>query len=288
MELKEAQAYCKELAQRNAKNFYYAFRFLPVAQQQAAFAIYAFCREADDIADSTALTLDEQIVALDRFENLLNASFEGKRGVYPVFIALHDALKRFPLPQNPFHLLLQGMRDDLTVHRYATMADLEAYCYKVASAVALLLIPVFDPERSEALMPYARSGGIAVQLTNILRDVREDAAMGRIYLPQEDLARFGVSEEAILEGKLDDRFRALMAFEVERARSYYQEADACLIRRDRKRQRVLETARLIYRQVLEEIPRRNFDIFRERVSLSTPRKVRISLGVQIKAMGLAP
>lgn len=283
MDLRIAQDHCRRLTREQAKNFYYAFLFLPEAKQRAAFALYAFCRAADDIVDGESPDDEAKENALDRYEAELEACLAGEPGPHPVFVALAPVLSAFPIPPAAFRLMIRGMRQDLTTTRYPDFASLEAYCYQVASSVALMLMPVFDPERADALAPYARSGGIAVQLTNVLRDVAEDAALGRIYLPLEDLARFGVSEEALLAGKPEAGFRELMAFEADRARAFHVLAEEALTPRDRQAQRVLETARLIYRKVLDEIVRRRYDVLGRRISLSPTRKLAISIATLLGA-----
>lgn len=277
VDLAEAQAYCQQLTRRTAKNFYYAFALLNEEGQKAGFAIYAFCREADDLADAEGVSDAERLAALDAYEKQLEATLRGESVPHPVFTAVRDVLARVAIPPEAFRLMIAGMRQDVRVHRYATFAELEDYCYQVASSVALLLMPIFDAERAAALGEYARTGGVAVQLTNILRDVREDAQMGRIYLPQEDLARFDLSEADIFAGVYDARFKALMAFETERARELYARADALLTPRDRKRQQALETARLIYRRLLDRIVARDYDVLRERIAISTVEKAWISV-----------
>ena len=276
--LQEARAYCVRLTRRTALNFYYAFLFLKERDRHTAFAIYSYCRTADDLADDERLSVHERLSALERFEDQLETCWLGEPVGHPVFQALQPILARREVSLEPFRLLLKGMRQDLTVTRYATFRELETYCYHVAAVVALMLIPVFDPERASDLQAYAREGGTAVQLTNILRDVREDAHMGRIYLPQEDLDRFGVAESELLSDRPTEAFRDLMAYEVERARGYYEAAEAILTPRDRRRQQALEAARAIYRHLLDEIVRRRYDVLSGRLSLSGPRKLGLALG----------
>lgn len=278
--LTAARRFCRELTWKAAKNFYYAFLFLSQEQREAAFAIYAFCRVADDISDDESRPEAERLADLADFEEALDRCLRRERVSHPVFVALRDVLERTPVPDRGFKLMLEGVRQDLSVHRYATFADLEEYCFKVASTVALLLMPIFDPDRQGDGEEYVRTGGVAVQLTNIIRDVAEDAERGRIYLPAEDLERFEVSEEEILACRPTEGIRALLAFEADRALHLYEEADRLISARDRRHQIVLETSRAIYRRLLDRIKEQRFDVFCRRISLSPIEKLATSLGVR--------
>ncbi|HEY0615453.1 MAG TPA: squalene/phytoene synthase family protein, partial [Candidatus Elarobacter sp.] len=213
---------CRDVLRAHSKTFYLSSQFFGAEKRRAVWAVYAFCRTADDIVDRAA-PARERLDAIDAWERALREAYAGVARD-PLLIALGDAARRFAIPSEPAFELLRGTRLDVTVSRYATYEELLRYCYLVASTVGLLVMPVLGA-RSPAAARYGIALGRAMQMTNILRDVGEDAAMGRIYLPLEDLRRFGSSEEAILSGVLDDRFRALMRFQIERVRGLYREAE---------------------------------------------------------------
>ncbi len=203
--LARSYVYCEGLARREAGNFYHAFRLLPADQRRAMCALYSFLRVADDLADGPG-TAEEKRGPLGDWRRRLD---EAVKGVYshPLHPALHHALRRFGVPCEHLHAVLDGVAMDLTVARYDTFADLYPYCYRVASAVGLACIPIWGFTGEQA-RDYAEAAGVAFQLTNILRDLGEDAGRGRVYLPREDLERFGYGEDALSAGVRDDRFRA--------------------------------------------------------------------------------
>lgn len=203
---------------------------------------------------------------------------DGGSGLLPAF---RDTVRRFEIPREYFDAIVDGAQMDLTVTRYATFEDLYRYCYRVASAVGLVCIHIFGFHGAEARR-YAESCGIAFQLTNILRDVREDAAMGRIYLPQEDLDAFGYPEEHVRNGLFNDTFRRLMGFQVERARRYYDEALPLLALVQPSSRACLAAMIGIYRACLEEIPRRQYDVYSQRIGLSPWKKLSITARAMIR------
>lgn len=274
-EVQEALAYCRQLTRRQAKNFYYAFLFLPADKRAAVYAVYAFCRHSDDIVDGPGALPDkrDQLRAWrDELENCYNG-----RPTRLITRALWHTIERYPIPQRYFEDLLKGVEMDLTVQRYASFDDLRVYCYRVASAVGLACLEIFGYSHS-GVRTYARHLGIALQLTNILRDVREDAARGRIYLPQEDLCAFGVREDDVLEQRYTTAFAALMQFQQARILRYYQRAAACLLPGDRAALLAPEIMAAIYRATLYKMRRRGFNVFRGRTRLSGIRKLAIGLG----------
>ena len=202
----------------------------------------------------------------------------GEDGMLPAF---SDTVRRFDIPRAYFDAIIDGAEMDLTVTRYATFADLYQYCYRVASAVGLVCIRIFGYQGDEAER-YAESCGIAFQLTNILRDIREDAGMGRVYLPQEDLDAFGYPEEHLRNGLFNDTFRRLMGFQVERARSFYDEALPLLPLVQPSSRACLATMIGIYRACLEEIPRRQYDVYSQRIGLSPWKKLSITARALIR------
>ena len=269
----EAYAYCQEITRRSASNFYYAFRLLPEARRAALFAVYAFCRFVDDVADDDGRR--DPASLLTRWREELAAVYAGQPS-HPIGRALADAARRFPLEQRHFLDLIRGVEMDLTRRRYATFEDLYEYCYLVASTVGLLCVDIFGYQNPTA-REYAVDLGIAFQLTNILRDVPEDARRGRIYLPLEDLRRFDCSEDDLLAGRYSPRVGALMAFECGRARAYYLRARGALAREDRGSMVAAEAMRLIYERLLDRIESRRFDVFGAKVTLPQYEKVTLAL-----------
>jgi len=267
--LAEDYARCAEITRRSSSNFYYAFMLVPVERRRALYSVYAFCRFIDDIADDDTITRPAEMLA--RWRDELHNVFAGTP-TRPVSRALADNVARFNIPRRYFDEVIDGVEMDLTRRRYETFDDLNLYCRRVASAVGLICIEIFG-YRNPAARIYAEKLGIAFQLTNIIRDVREDAERGRIYLPLEDLRRFAVTEAELLDGSYSDRFRALMAFEAQRARDFYREAAQALAQEDRPSMLSAEAMRLIYSALLERIARSDYRVFDRRHRLSTPRKL---------------
>lgn len=262
-------AHCAEITRRSSSNFYYAFLLLPPERRRALYAIYAFCRYVDDIADDGAAA--RPAVLLDRWRLELQRVFGGV-AERPISRALAATVRSFTIPRRYFEEVLEGVEMDLTRKRYATFAELELYCYRVASAVGLICIEIFG-YRNPATRVYAERLGLAFQLTNILRDVREDAARDRIYLPLEDLQRYGVSEDEILQSAYTSNFNRLMEFEASRVRQLYREAAAALAPEDRASMVAAEGMRMIYSALLERIAQSGFRVFDRRVSVSVPHKL---------------
>jgi len=260
---------CARITRRSASNFYYAFILLPAAQRRALYAVYAFCRFIDNIADDELPR--EPAVMLERWRRELDAVYAGVPK-HPISRALADSAARFNIPRRLFDEVIAGVEMDLARRRYATFEELRLYCYRVASAVGLVCIDIFG-YRNPRTEVYAENLGIAFQITNILRDVREDAARGRIYLPLEDLARFNVTEEQILNCVYTPEFRALMEFEAGRARSFYAAAEESLPPEDRGSLLTAEAMRLIYGDILRRIVAADYRVFDYRCSLSASRKL---------------
>lgn len=266
----ESYRYCHALARRTGSNFYYSFYVLPRAKRKAMYAIYAFMRHSDDLADGAA----NPAVALEglrRWRSELERALGGAAAADPILPAVADVVRRYAIPARHFHELLDGTEADQTVTRYATFADLYQYCYRVASCVGLIVLPIFgytDP----AAVTRGEACGIAFQLTNILRDVKEDAALGRIYLPLEDLRRFGVSEDDLLQGRATPAVAALLRFEAQRAWEYYAQARPLvgLIQRDSRR--TLGVMIDIYAGILAKIEQQQLAVFGERIRLSAAEK----------------
>lgn len=260
---------CAEITRHSSSNFYYAFMLLPAERRRALNAVYAFCRFVDDIADAGAAA--EPARLLDRWRLELRNVYAGTVE-RPVSRALADNVRRFNIPQRYFEEVIDGVAMDLTHKRYATFEQLRLYCHRVASAVGLICIEIFGYRNPET-RTYAERLGLAFQLTNIIRDVREDAARDRIYLPLEDLRRFEVGEAEILQSAYTPGFNRLMEFEAARARRFYQEAAAALAPEDRSSMVAAEGMRLIYAALLERISRSGFRVFDRRLGVSAPRKL---------------
>ena len=262
--------YCQERAAQSGSSFYYSFLFLEPPRRQAITALYAFCREVDDAVDEcTDAALSRAKLHWWRGEV---QALVANRPSHPVTQALATSLKTFSLPQEQLLEIIDGMEMDLDHLRYADFKSLHLYCYRVASVVGLLAAEIFG-YRDRMTLKYAHDLGLAFQLTNIIRDVGEDARRGRIYLPQDELSRFGVDETDLLQARYSDRFRRLMEFQVERARATYLQAFAQLPRADRKAQRPGLIMAAIYRATLDEIVRDGCRVLDRRTSLPPLRKL---------------
>ena len=269
-ELEACYQICREIARHHSKTFYLSSLFLGAAQRRAVWAVYAFCRTADDIVDRAAAA-DERLADLDAWERRLVAAYAGDADD-PIFVAFADAARRYAIPIAPALSLLRGARADVTVHRYAAYAALHEYCYLVASTVGELVMPVLGTISPDALR-YGVALGRAMQMTNILRDVGEDARMGRIYLPAEDLARFGCSEHDVLAGRRDARFVALMQFEIARVRAMYREAEPGIALLAPRSRYTVRLALYLYRGILDRIERNGYDVFGRRAYVPLPWKI---------------
>jgi len=275
-----ADEYCQQKAASSGSSFYYSFLFLPAERRRAITALYAFCREVDDVVDEGT---DPQVAAAklawwrDEVRNL----FAG-RPQHPVTRALEPFRAQFGLSEARLNDIIDGMEMDLRQSRYLDWKGLEAYCYRVAGVVGLLAAGIFG-YRDERTLDYATNLGTAFQLTNIIRDVGEDARKNRVYLPMEDLQRFGVPAADILQAKETPAFRTLMEFEAERARGFYERAFAALPASDRRAQRPGLIMAAIYRTLLDEIQREGFRVLTQRTSLTPLRKFWIAWKTWISA-----
>ena len=283
-----AYSVCRGITRTAAKNFYYAFLVLPRRKREALCAVYAFMRRCDDIADDSTLTLPDRRQKLDAWLDALHRAQQGQPTDDAILLALTDAQRRHQIPAGLLDELAQGTAMDveeaetsaqttsapgLTI-QYRTFEDLRLYCYRVASVVGLVCIHVFgyrDPEAE----PLAERCGLAFQLTNIIRDVKEDSAAGRIYLPEEDLAKFHLSASELLARPDPARFRPLLAFEADRAREFYAAGDALIPYVAEDSQPALWVLITIYRRLLDRITEKQYDVFTAKVSLSTWEKLRI-------------
>ena len=282
-----AYSVCKGITRSAAKNFYYAFMVLPRRKREALCAVYAFMRRCDDIADDTSLSLGERRKKLDTWLDALHAAQQGQPTDDPILLALTDAQRRYTIPAGLLDELATGTAMDvaepeertqteipgLTIS-FATFEDLRLYCYRVASIVGLVCIHIFG-YRDPAAEDLAERCGLAFQLTNIIRDVKEDVAMGRVYLPQEDLATHGLSLKEVLTASDPAPFRPLLAFEADRAREYYAAGEQLLSYISEDSQPALWVLVTIYRKLLEKIAEKQYDVFTAKISLSRWEKLRI-------------
>jgi phytoene synthase len=283
-----AYSVCRGITRSKAKNFYYAFLVLPKRKRQALCAVYAFMRRCDDITDDATFSFEERRFKLETWLAALHRAQQGEPTDDPILLALTDAQRRYTIPAGLLDELAMGTAMDvvapdaedqasvtpaLTI-QYRTFDDLKVYCYRVASVVGLVCIHIFG-YRDPAAEPLAEQCGLAFQLTNIIRDVKEDAAMGRVYLPEEDLVKFGLSAEELLATPDVARFRPLLAFEADRARELYQSGDQLIPYIAEDSQPALWVLINIYRKLLEKIAERQYDVFTAKVSLTVTEKLRV-------------
>ena len=272
--------FCRDVTRQSASSFYYALRLLPPVRRKALYAVYAFCRAVDDAVDEAEAGAASQLVAEWRAE--LERCYQGGP-LHPVTVALAVSLEQFPVPKSALCAVIDGVEMDLLKSRYATFAELELYCRRVASAVGLASIEIFG-YTNPAARDYAVDVGLALQLTNILRDLSEDAERDRIYLPAEDLVAFGIPEEDLLRGVYNRRFCQLMEFECERARRYYASAETKLPAEDAASLRPAEVMRRTYAQVLDRIVAERYFVFGRRLGLSRTRKVALAASMWIGSL----
>jgi len=269
--------YAAQLTAQSKTNFYYSFSMLPRDEREAMNTVYAFCRTIDDIVDENADTADvsrkRERLAMWRRE--VEKCYSGEAS-NPILLPLSKVVQRFRIPKQYFLTLIDGMEMDLVKRRYATFEELHEYCYSVASIVGLMCIEIFGYKYEET-RDYAVQLGIAMQLTNILRDIKVDKEKGRIYLPQEDMQLFGIQEYEILLEQPSPRLQQLLAYEAERARSYYKSARALLKKDERITMFAAEIMDAIYYRLLEKIELSNFNVFQKRITVSTPHKLLIAM-----------
>ena len=261
--------YCSEKAAASGSSFYQSFRFLPPPRRRAITALYAFCREVDDVVDEVS---DPAVarVKLAWWRTEVHAIFSGTPR-HPVAQALQSVVRDFPLPEEHFQAVIDGMNMDLEQNRYLDFTTLERYCHRVAGVVGLMSAEIFGRTQA-ATLDYARNLGIAFQLTNIIRDVGEDARRGRIYLPQDEMAAAGVTAEDLFQRRVTPEFQTLMKQQVVRARTFYSTAMSALPAVDRRAQRPGLIMAAIYEALLTEIERDGFHVLDQRIALTPVRK----------------
>lgn len=261
-------------------NFSYSNYFLPKDKIEAMKIIYSFCRKSDDIVDNISVPVEDRLSCIKRWRESLTQTLEGKPGP-DILNNLYKIIKKFNIPHKPFYDLLDGMQMDLEKTRYETKDELLDYCYKAASSVGLMSIEVFGYNNEKTKL-FAENLGIALQLTNILRDVRKDLALGRIYLPSEDMKKFNYSEKQLFEYQFNNSFVELMRFETSVAKGFYETANSYLAKEDKG---LLFAARImqhIYYSILLQIEKINFNVFQYTARISKFRKFLIAYGVFFK------
>lgn len=269
-----------KITQSSKSNFFYSLSLLPREKYDALNTIYAFCRHTDDIVDSELDTNEVKFKKIRDWKNEFEKALNGNSS-YQLLNRLNKIIQKFKIPIEPFFELFKGMEADLQVSRYKDFETLYQYCFRAAATVGLMCIEVFG-YKTENAKQYAVNLGIAMQLTNILRDIKYDAMNGRIYLPEEDLNRFGYNENDLLSFKYNDSFIALMKFECERAREYFEKASDCFHPEDRK---LLFPARImqkIYFNILEKIEAMNYNVFHKKAKVSRLKKLYYTFGVFVK------
>lgn len=262
--------YCQDRTRRSGSSFYHSFRFLPAEKRRAITALYAFCREVDDVVDECSDTVIAR-EQLEQWREEVARLYQGKPE-HPVTRALEPFLHRYNLAQEYLLELIDGMEMDLDQTHYEDFSQLSLYCYRAASVVGLLSAEIFGYSDRHTLK-YAHDLGMAFQLTNILRDVREDAQRGRIYLPADEMSRFGVTREQLLQGETHEGTRALFALQAQRAEAYYQSAFAKLPEVDRASQRSGIIMAAIYRRILQRIVEEDYPVLQRRVALAKWHKL---------------
>jgi phytoene synthase len=275
----EAYKYCRKVTLRFARTFYFASIFLPAPKRNACYAVYAFCRYLDDLVDESIVrdggAVDRAAVdrMIARWRSDLDRVYAGEDVASPVMTAWGDTLGRFPIGRSLPDELIEGVMSDLRPSvRFETFEELHGYCYKVASVVGLMTSEIFGYGDRRAL-GHAIDLGVAMQLTNILRDINEDFAANRIYIPREELERFGIDERNISEKRVCESFRRMMRFQIERAHGYYESADAGIPMLERDSRLTVTLMSHNYRRILGVIERNGYDIYSRRASVPLHRKL---------------
>ncbi len=281
-EMDLAYAVCRKITRREAKNFYYAVVTLPPDKRKAIYAAYAFCRHCDDAVDEGD-SREEKLSALAGLEANLEESYRGRPATLE-FLALSDTADRYSIPQEYFSEIIRGVESDLVKTRYQDFGELREYCYRVASVVGLVCLQIFQ-YRDTAAREYAVDLGLAMQLTNIIRDVREDWNMGRVYLPQDEMARFGYTEQQLAAGVHNDALAELMQFQGQRARDYFRSGFRLLPYLSRRSRACPAALGAIYSRVLDRIESSGYDVLGERrIALSGGEKARIAAWAWMASM----
>ena len=280
-ELDLAYEQCRLITKREAKNFYYAFITLPRGKRNAIYATYAFCRLCDDAADEDN-PANEKLQILEELREKLSTAYSA-HAVGPVFTALADAADIFDIPEEYFQEVVSGVKTDLTKSRYQDFGELQTYCYQVASVVGLICIQIFGYSHARA-KEYAIDLGLAMQLTNILRDIQEDLDRDRIYLPLDEMRRFGYSVEELKAGVVNQPFQELMKFQADRARKHFDSGFELLPFLSARSRACPAVLGQIYSHILDRIEAKDFNVFNGRVSLSKREKYLVTAQTWMKSL----
>ena len=273
--------YCSQLTRKSRSNFYYSFLFLSREKREAMYAVYAFCRSVDDVADGSAPLRQKQTL-LEEWRRELERCYDGNPQ-HPITLKLARSIQQFPIPKEHFEELITGVEMDLIHSRYPTFHELYEYCYRVAGVVGLMCIEIFGYRNPKA-KDYAVNLGLALQLTNIIRDLKVDAERGRIYLPQDELARFGYHEDELLRGVYTPAFFELIRFVGSRARQYFHSARQLLAAEDRRSLFAAEIMGTIYSRLLDTIEASGYRVFDRTITLPTSHKLWIALSIWARSI----
>lgn len=269
-----------DVMRKSKTNFFYSSLFLPKHKQEGLRTIYAFCRMTDDIVDDEGRDADTKRLELKNWENKLTAALEGNISE-SFFLDLKKQIDRFSIPVQPFYELIKGMETDLEKKEYERFEELYKYCYYAASTVGMMSISIFG-YRHDSAKKYAENLGVALQLTNIIRDVDRDFESGRLYIPLEDMKRFGYTKDDLRNKTYNDNFKKMMEYQYERAKKYYKHADECLHKDDRRSMIPATIMQRIYLAMLEKIRDEGFNVFGRKIGIAKREKILIALIVYLK------
>lgn len=269
-----------EITQSSKTNFLYSFSLLPKDKFEAINTVYAFCRQTDDIVDNEMDTTELKFKKIREWKNEFEKALKGSSS-YALLNQVTKIIRNFNIPVEPFFELIKGMEADLQVSRYKDFNTLYQYCFRAAATVGLMCIEIFG-YKTESAKQYAVNLGIALQLTNILRDVKFDALNGRIYLPEEDMKKFGYTEDDLMNFRYNESFVELMKYECKRAREYFEKANDAFAKEDRKQLFPARIMQKIYFNILEKIEKMNYNVFSRKAKVSKLKKLYYTFGVYVK------
>ena len=281
LDLTSAYQTCRNITRREAKNFYYAFLTLPAAKRRAIYVAYAFCRNCDDSVDED-ISPDAKLAALTEVQTHLERTYSGEASG-PVYVALADVAKNYAIPQDYFQEVILGVKSDLVKDRFQNFEELKEYCYSVASVVGLICLQIFGYKATDA-KGNAVDLGQAMQLTNIMRHIREDFDMGRVYLPQDELTRFGYTEDDLRNGVRNEAFLELMKFQSQRARAYFNRGFNLLPYLSRRSRTCPAVLGALYSNVVDRIEASNYNVLESRINLSKAEKLSITAKTWLSGM----
>jgi phytoene synthase len=272
----------RAITKQHAKTFYFASHFLPSEKRPAAYAVYALCRISDDTVDAVSSSTAAVAKNLSRIQDSLNAVYDGSPLTDDLLIAFKQTVSTYAIPRLYFDELIDGMYMDLNKHTYEDFDELYRYCYKVAGVVGLIMLRIFG-SNNPAAETHAVQLGVAMQLTNILRDIREDFQRGRIYLPQNELEKFGLSSDSLSSGVVDAAFKSFMQFQISRARDYYEQSAAGIsMIADSRSRFVVYAMKDLYAGILSAIEKIDYDVFRTRAHVSSAGKIAAALRIFLR------